>query len=95
MEDPPLGRIAALVLEFAVKYLPLGRTLIMMMMIFLISSSIITTSIAGSHVIYVGDIPIQIHRVLILRGTARSSENFEKAMTYAPGCPFKTTTPLQ
>ena len=26
MEDLPLGRIAALVLEFAVKDLPLGRT---------------------------------------------------------------------
>ena len=31
MEDLPLGRIAALVPEFAVKYLPLGRTLMMMM----------------------------------------------------------------
>ena len=29
MEDLPLGRIAALVSEFAVKDLPLGRTLIM------------------------------------------------------------------
>ena len=33
MEDPPLGRIAALVPEFAVKDLPLGRTLMMKMMI--------------------------------------------------------------
>ena len=32
MEDLPLGRIAALVPEFAVKDLPLVRTLIMMMM---------------------------------------------------------------
>ena len=31
MEDLPLGRVAALVPEFAVKDLPLGRTLIMMM----------------------------------------------------------------
>ena len=30
MEDLPLGGIAALVLEFAVKDLPLGRTLMMM-----------------------------------------------------------------
>ena len=33
MEDLPLGRIAALVPEFAVKDLPLGITLMMMMMI--------------------------------------------------------------
>ena len=33
MEDLPLGRIAALVPEFAVKDLPLGRTLMMIMMI--------------------------------------------------------------
>ena len=32
MEDLPLGRIAALVPAFAVKDLPLGRTLMMMMM---------------------------------------------------------------
>ena len=31
MEDLPLGRIAAYVHEFAVKDLPLGRTLMMMM----------------------------------------------------------------
>ena len=31
MEDLPLGRIVALVPEFAVKDLPLGRTLMMMM----------------------------------------------------------------
>ena len=31
MEDLPFGRIAALVPEFAVKGLPLGRTLILMM----------------------------------------------------------------
>ena len=31
MEDLPLGRIAALVPEFAVKDLPLGRTLMMIM----------------------------------------------------------------
>ena len=31
MEDLPLGRITALVPEFAVKDLPLGRTLMMMM----------------------------------------------------------------
>ena len=30
MEDLPLGRIVALVPEFAVKVLPLGRTLMMM-----------------------------------------------------------------
>ena len=33
MEDLPLGRIAALVPEFAVKDLPLGRTMMMMMAI--------------------------------------------------------------
>ena len=33
MEDLPFGRIAALVPEFAVKDLPLRRTLILMMMI--------------------------------------------------------------
>ena len=38
MEDLPLGRIAALVPEFAVKDLPLGRTLMMMMMIYKIQS---------------------------------------------------------
>ena len=32
MEDLPLGRITALVPEFAVKDLPLGRTLMMMIM---------------------------------------------------------------
>ena len=32
MEDLPLGRIAAFVSEFAVKDLPLSRTLMMMMM---------------------------------------------------------------
>ena len=31
MEDLPLGRTAALVPEFAVKDLPLGKTLMMMM----------------------------------------------------------------
>ena len=40
MEDLPLGRIAALVPEFAVKDLPLGRTL--MMMIKELTSDIIT-----------------------------------------------------
>ena len=35
MEDLPLGRIEALVPEFAVKDLPLGRTLMMMMMMHL------------------------------------------------------------
>ena len=33
MENLPLGRIAALVPEFAVKDLPLGRTLMMLVMI--------------------------------------------------------------
>ena len=33
MEDLPLGTIAAMVPEFVVKDLPLGRTLMMMMMI--------------------------------------------------------------
>ena len=33
MEDLPLGRIAALVPEFAVKDLPLGRTLLLMIII--------------------------------------------------------------
>ena len=33
MEDLSLGRIAALVPEFAVKDLPLGRTLVMMMIL--------------------------------------------------------------
>ena len=36
MEDLSLGRIAALVPEFAVKDLPFGRTPIMMMMMFLL-----------------------------------------------------------
>ena len=36
MEDLPLGRIAALVPEFAVKDMPLGRTLMMMMMMIMI-----------------------------------------------------------
>ena len=36
MEDLPLGRIAALVPEFAVKDLPLGRTLMMIMMMWLL-----------------------------------------------------------
>ena len=36
MEDLPLGRIAALVPEFVVKDLPLGRTLMMMMMMMMI-----------------------------------------------------------
>ena len=35
MEELPLGRIAALVPEFAVKDLPLGRTMIMMMTIYI------------------------------------------------------------
>ena len=39
MEDLPLGRIAALVPEFAVKDLPLGRTLMMMMMMMITQSS--------------------------------------------------------
>ena len=34
MEDLPLGRIAALVPEFAVKDLLLGRTLMMLMIIY-------------------------------------------------------------
>ena len=33
MEDLPLGRIAALVPEFAVKDLPLGRTLMIIMIV--------------------------------------------------------------
>ena len=33
MEDLPLGRITALVPEFAVKDMPLGRTLMMMMIL--------------------------------------------------------------
>ena len=37
MEDLPLGRIAALVPEFAVKDLPLGITLMMMMMMMMYS----------------------------------------------------------
>ena len=40
MEDLPLGRIAALVPEFAVKDLHLGRTLMMMMMIYINFESI-------------------------------------------------------
>ena len=36
MEDLPLGIIAALVPEFAVKDLPLGRTLMMMMVMMMI-----------------------------------------------------------
>ena len=36
MENLPLGRIAALVPEFAVKDLPLGRTQMMMMIIIII-----------------------------------------------------------
>ena len=38
MEDLPLGRIAALVPEFAVKDLPLGRILMMMMMMIAIEA---------------------------------------------------------
>ena len=41
MEDLPLGRIAVLVPEFAVKDLPLGRTLMMVM----IASSIMRTNV--------------------------------------------------
>ena len=37
MEDLPLGRIAALMPEFAVKDLPLGRTLMMMMMMMMMT----------------------------------------------------------
>ena len=37
MEDLPLDRIAALVSEFAVKDLPLGRTLMMMMIAYMIN----------------------------------------------------------
>ena len=36
MEDLPLGRIAALVLEFAMKDLPLGRTLMIIIIFFLV-----------------------------------------------------------
>ena len=36
MDDLPLGRIAALVREFAVKGMPLGRTLMMMIQISLL-----------------------------------------------------------
>ena len=35
MEGLPLGRIAALVLEFAVKYLPLSRTLMVYIYIYI------------------------------------------------------------
>ena len=42
MEDLPLGRIAALVPEFAVKDLPLGRTLMMMMMMIIRYASVIS-----------------------------------------------------
>ena len=35
MEHLPLGRISALVPEFAVKVLPLGRTLMMMMILYI------------------------------------------------------------
>ena len=38
MEDLPLGRIVALVREFAVKDLPLGRTLMMIMIFYLLSN---------------------------------------------------------
>ena len=38
MEDLPMGRIAALVPEFAVKDLPLGRTLMMVMMMYRLSN---------------------------------------------------------
>ena len=38
MEDLPSDRIAALVPEFAVKDLPLGRTLTMMMMMMMMMS---------------------------------------------------------
>ena len=47
MEDLPLGRIAALVPEFAVKDLPLGRTLMMMMMIIYIIVIIINIIYTG------------------------------------------------
>ena len=36
MEDLPFGRIAALVLEFPVKDLPLGRTLMMIMIMMIV-----------------------------------------------------------
>ena len=41
MEDLPLGRIAALVPEFAVKDLPLGRTLMMMIMMMIYTVCIV------------------------------------------------------
>ena len=40
MEDLPLGRIAALVPEFAVKDMPLCRTLMMMMMMDKLSDAV-------------------------------------------------------
>ena len=40
MEDLSLGRIAALMPEFAVKDLPLGKTLMMMMMIYSITNAL-------------------------------------------------------
>ena len=44
MEDMPSGRIAALVPKFALKELPLGRTLMMMMMISLLGLKASLTS---------------------------------------------------
>ena len=41
MQDLPLGRIATLVPEFAVKDLPLGRTLMMMKVIKAIAANVV------------------------------------------------------
>ena len=50
MEDLQLGIIAALVPEFAVKDLPLGKTLMMMMMLMMIHGS--AYNILSKHVIF-------------------------------------------
>ena len=47
MEDLPLGRIAALVPEFAVKDLPLGRTLMMIYYKYSSSSKMLGNELNG------------------------------------------------
>ena len=46
MEDLPLGRIAALVPEFAVKDLPLGRTLMIILLLLLLLILLLSLSLS-------------------------------------------------
>ena len=58
MEDLPLSRIAALVPEFAVKDLPLGRTLMMMMMMmYIVHRCGASGSMCACHAAGSGSIP--------------------------------------